>query len=84
MAKKLSTKSNIRRVGKTKKPTTQKARTTTKRSTAKKTVSKKVTAKKVTAKTTKRKASKPKEICRYVTNTGRPIMICYVDDSLRK
>lgn len=83
MAKKLSTKSNIRRVGKAKKPATQKARTTTKRSTKKATV-KKVTAKRNTAKTTKRKASEPREVCRYVTNTGRPIMICYVDDISRK
>jgi len=84
MAKKLSTKSNIRRVGKAKKPATQKARTSTKRSTTKKATVKKVTAKRSTAKNTKRKTHEPREVCRYVTNTGRPIMICYVDDISRK
>ena len=78
MAKKLSKKSGIKRVGVAKKCATPKTRTAAKRSTAKKVTAKKSTVKKVAAKpTAKRKTSQPVEAYRIVTTSGRPIMIAY-------
>lgn len=75
MAKKLSKKSNIRRVGTVKKTAVRTTPKTARAKPTQKNLTKKVATKKATKTATKRATKKPVEIYRVVSKTGRPIMI---------